>query len=96
MVERRVRGEGRSVRALHPFDPDDRALLQVVRRGEFKLTGFRGRDLQSLLFSTPPITSPSNAGVRAAISRKLCLIRAHRLIRKRPRSYHSGVTATTG
>ena len=32
---------GRRVRALHPFAPDDRQLLQAVSRGEFTLNGFR-------------------------------------------------------
>lgn len=41
---------GRRVRALHPFAPDDRQLLQAVPRGEFTLNGFRKRDLQRLSF----------------------------------------------
>src|SRR5574341_1959791 len=46
-IERRVRWQGRSVRAIHPFDPDDSTLLKAVHRGEFNITGFRNRDLQS-------------------------------------------------
>ena len=63
-VERRVRWNGRSVRAIHPFDPDDYALLQAVYRGEFQINGFRNRDLQSLLYPAPPKTKAEHANVR--------------------------------
>lgn len=91
-VERRVRWHGRSVRALHPFDPDDHALLQAVNRGEFSLTGFRNRDLQSLLYSVPPRTKKQQRRQSAAISRKLRMLRAHGLIRKRPHSHRYDVS----
>ena len=48
-VECRVRWNGASLRALHPFDPDDYALLEAVNRGEFTLHSLRNRDLQRLL-----------------------------------------------
>jgi len=40
-VEHRVRWKGHSVRAIHPFGPDDYALLKAINRGEFNITGFR-------------------------------------------------------
>ncbi|MEO8383375.1 MAG: hypothetical protein ABI779_27210 [Acidobacteriota bacterium] len=71
----------RRVRALRPLD-EDRDLLSAVARGEFTFTGFRNRDLQRLLFSSPP-DSPAEARRRSAwISRKLRLLRAHSLITK--------------
>ena len=71
---------GRRVRALHPFAPDDRQLLQVVSRGEFTLNGFRNRDLQRLFFAQPAAT-PHEARRRSAwVSRQLRLLRAHGLI----------------
>jgi hypothetical protein len=91
-VERRVRWKGRSVRALHPFNPDDYTLLQVVHRGEFNINGFRNRDLQSLLYSSPPKTKNEQRRRSAAISRKLRLLRAHGLIRKRSRSHRYDVS----
>jgi len=91
-VERRVRWKGQSVRAIHPFDPDDHALLQAVHRGEFNITGFRNRDLQSLLYSTSPRTATERRKRSAAISRKLRLLRAHGLIRKRSRSHRYDLT----
>jgi hypothetical protein len=92
LVERRVRWKGRSVRAIHPFDPDDYALLKAVHRGEFNITGFRNRDLQSLLYSTAPKTRAEQRKRSAAISRKLRMLRAHGLIRKRSRSHRYDVS----
>jgi hypothetical protein len=91
-VERRVRWNGRSVRAIHPFDPDDYALLKAVYRGEFQINGFRNRDLQSLLYSAPPKTKAEQRKRSAATSRKLRLLRAHGLIRKRAHSHRYDVS----
>ncbi len=91
---------GRRVRALQPFAPDDRQLLQAISRGEFTLNGFRNRDLQRLCFAQPP-TTPVEARRRSAwVSRKLRLLRAHGLIYKvtGTHRYHlttSGRIATT-
>jgi len=91
-VERRVRWSGRPVRAIHPFDPDDYALLQAVNRGEFQINGFRNRDLQSLLYSVPPKSKAEQRKRSAAISRKLRMLRAHGLIRKRAHSHRYDVS----
>jgi len=73
---------GRRVRALQPFAPDDRQLLQIISRGEFTLNGFRNRDVQRLCFAQAP-TTPVDARRRSAwASRKLRLLRAHGLIYK--------------
>ena len=73
---------GRRVRALQPFAPDDRQLLQAISRGEFTLNGVRNRDLQRLCFPQAPAT-PQDARRRSAwASRKLRLLRAHGLIYK--------------
>jgi hypothetical protein len=92
-IERPVRLNRRSVRALHPFHLDDHVLLQAVNRGEFNLTGFRNRDLQPLLYPTAPKTDKERRRRSAAISRKLRMLRAHGLIRKRPRSHRYDVSA---
>jgi hypothetical protein len=47
---------GRRVRALQPFAPDDRQLIQAISRGEFNLNGFRNGDLQRLGFAQRPPT----------------------------------------
>jgi len=91
-VERRVRWKGLPVRALHPFDPDDHALLKAVNRAEFTIHGLRNRDLQTLLYPTTPKTKAQQRRRSAAISRKLRMLRAHGLIRKRPRSHRYDVS----
>jgi len=73
---------GRRVRALQPFAPDDRQLLQAISRGEFTLNGVRNRDLQRLCFAQPPTTSAEARRRSAWASRKLRLLRAHGLIYK--------------
>jgi len=73
---------GRRVRALQPFAPDDRQLIQSISRGEFTLNGFRNRDLQRLCFTQPPTTPAETRRRSAWVSRKLRLLRAHGLIYK--------------
>ena len=92
LVEHRVRWKGQSVRAIHPFDADDYALLKAINRGEFNISGFRNRDLQSLLYSTSPNSKADQRKRSAATSRKLRLLRAHSLIRKRSRSHRYDLT----
>ncbi|HEX8812537.1 MAG TPA: hypothetical protein VF742_11145 [Terracidiphilus sp.] len=87
VVERRVRWKGQSVRALHPFHPEDYALLLAVYRGEFNLTGFRNKDLQAAFYSAAPKTKAEQRRRSAAITRKLRILRAHGLIRKRAHSH---------
>ena len=91
-IERRVRWKRQSVRAIHPFDPDDHALLKAIHRGEFQINGFRNRDLQSLLYSKPAKTKTEQRKRSAAVGRKLRMLRAHGLIRKRPRSHRYDVS----
>ena len=91
-IEHRVRWKGQPVRALHPFEPEDHKLLQAVNRGEFTIAGFRNRDLQRLLYPTPPKTKAEQRKRSAAIGRKLRMLRAHGLIRKRQRSHSYDIT----
>ena len=72
---------------------DDHALLKAVHRGEFIRNGFRHRDRQTLLYPTPPRTQAEQRRRSAAISRKLLMLRAHGLIRKRPRSHREDVSS---
>lgn len=92
-VERRVRWKGQSVRPLHPFQAEDRALLQAVPRGECNITGFRNKDLQALRYSKPPQHQAEQRRRSAAISRKLRMLRAHGLIRKRSHSHRYDVSS---
>lgn len=80
-VCRPLRREGRRVRAINPWSPTDAALLQAINRGEFKISGFRNRDIRAFLFKgkTPPEEQKRQA---AAVTRKFALLRAHGLIKK--------------
>ena len=91
-IERRVRWQGKSVRALHPFDPQDHALLSAINRGEFAINGLRNRDLQSILYGSEPSTKAEQRRRSASISRKLRMLRAHGLIRKLPHTHRYKVT----
>jgi len=76
-----VQREGRRVRALHPWAPQDRALWQALNRGKFKINEFRNRDLRALLFKGKA-NSHEQKRRSAALSRKLALLRGHGLIRQ--------------
>jgi len=86
-IEKRVRWNRHWVRALHPFESGDLALLEAVNRGEFTINGLRNRDLQALLFSTMPTTQAEARRRSAAIRRKLRLLRAHGIIHKLPHTH---------
>ena len=83
---RPVKRNGRRVRPLNPYAPDDASLLEAISRGEFALNGFRNRDLRKLLFAEPATASDHHRQA-AAVTRKLALLRAHRLIRKVPATH---------
>ena len=72
---------GKRYRALNPWSAQDGALLEAISRGEFTLNGLRNRDLRKLLY---PKTDHLSERRRhsAALTRKLAILRAHRLIRK--------------
>jgi len=60
--------------------------LEAISRGEFTLNGLRNRDLRKLLYaSTDQITQRRRQS--AALTRKLAILRAHRLIRKVPATH---------
>lgn len=81
-VEKRKQWKGRPVRALHPFGPEDGALLETVSRGEFMLRGICNKDLQQTLFPQPAATASEAKRRSALISRKLRLLRAHGIVHK--------------
>src|SRR5260370_11549032 len=91
-IEKRVRCNGQWVRALHPFESGDLALLAAVNRGEFTIHVLRNRALQPLFFPTAPATKAAARRRSAAISRKLRLLRAHGIIHKLPHTHRYQVT----
>ena len=91
-VCRRVRYHGQPARALNPLAADDAALLAVVYRGEFVITGLRNRDVRRLLYAATgdEATRRRQAG---RVTRQLRLLRAHHLLRKLPHTHRYVVTA---
>ena len=83
--------DGDRARALNPWSPQDSTLLQAVNRGEFKINGFRNRDLRALLFRAKA-DSKEQKRRSAAISRKLALLRTHGLIKKLSGTYRYVLT----
>jgi hypothetical protein len=81
-VCRRVKWQGRSVRALRPLAAPDWALLQAVSRGEFLLLGFRNRDVRACLYPKAATEEGEVKRRRAAVTRQLRLLRAHGVIHK--------------
>ena len=74
--------KGKRVRALHPLQEPDVALLEAVGGGEFFINGFRNKHLQALLFVQPPGSRAEKRRRSARVSRQIRLLRAHGIIRK--------------
>lgn len=74
--------QGRRVRALNPYSPEDTKLLEAISRGEFTIAGFRNRDLRNILFPDAQTSSNQDRSHSGMVTRKLLLLRAHGLIRK--------------
>jgi hypothetical protein len=83
---------GKRVRALRPFQDEDRRLLEIVGRGEFAINGFRNGDLQKFLYCKPSASPGESRRRSSAVSRQLRLLRYHRLIRKIPHTYRYQLT----
>lgn len=73
--------DGRRHRALNPWSPADAALLEAVSSGEFALNGLRNRDLRARLYGTTT-EAKERRRQSAAITRRLALLRAHKLLKK--------------
>ena len=91
-VNKPVTWNGKRVRALRPFDPEDGRLLEIISRGEFTINGLRNKDLQPLLYPTAAKTVEEHRRRSSAISRKLRMLRTHHPIRKVPGSHRYHVT----
>ena len=85
--------DGRRVRALQPWSPEDTQLLEAVSRLEFALNGFRNRDLRPLLFGAAEVTTAEQRRQSAKISRLLRLLRAHGLILRVPKTFRYQLTS---
>ena len=84
--------KGGRVRALQPWSPEDRSLLQAINRGEFALNGIRNRDLAAILFPRSLNSPEEKRRASGRITRKLRLLRAHGILRKVPRTHRYVLT----
>jgi len=92
-IQKHTQWVGRRVRALCPWGKD-KELLAAANHGEFLINGFRNRDLQALLYTTPAESPAERRRRSSAISRKLRMLRAHGLIQKVSHTHRYHVTAT--
>jgi hypothetical protein len=81
-ISRPTEWNGKRVRAIQPWSPDDAQLLAAVNRPEFVVNGFRNRDLRPLLFAARDIPAAEIRRQSARITRQLRMLRAHGLITK--------------
>jgi hypothetical protein len=89
-VCRPVSKDGKRCRALRPFSPEDRALLEAISDGKHATEGFCNRDLASRLYPAQSTDRTARSRIASKVSYRLRILRAHGLIRKVPRQrrYH--------
>lgn len=83
---------GRRYRPLRPVSPEEAAVFEVLRQGEFLLQGFRNKDLRARLFPQTSATETDRRKASGRITRLLRLLRAHRLVAKVGRTRYYRVT----
>ncbi len=81
-VSQPVTGKGRRVRALRLADSNDLALLDIVARGEFAISGFRNRDIRGRLYPAGGDSAIEQRRLAAKVSRQIRILRAHGLVQK--------------
>jgi len=90
-VCRPVVKDGRRHRGLNPWAEPDAALLEVISRGEWTVSGFRNRDVRAALH--PGKADPAEQRRRSGqVTRALARLRAHGLIKKVSGSYRYQLT----
>jgi hypothetical protein len=90
-VCRPIRKDGRGHRALNPWSAEDGALLELINRGEWTISGFRNRDVRATLypgrFEAVELRRQSGR-----VTRALARLRAHGIIKKVGGSYRYQLT----
>ena len=90
-VCRAIKQDGRRYRGLNPWSEPDAALLQVISRAEWIVSGFRNRDLRTALYSAKAdlIEQRRQTG---RVTRALALLRAHAIIKRVKGTYRYQLT----
>lgn len=76
----------RKFRPLKPITPHEVEIFKVVARGEFKIEGFRNKDLRQALAPNSDANTSEKQRASARASRTLALLKAHKLIAKVPKT----------
>jgi hypothetical protein len=80
-IQQPVHQDKLRTRGLRPWG-EDKPLLAAINHGEFFINGFRNRDLQALLYDSEATSAEERRRRSAAVSRKLRLLRGHKLAHK--------------
>jgi hypothetical protein len=84
--------DGRRHRALNPWSPEDAALLELISRGEWTISGFRNRDVRTALYSGR-VEAAELRRQSGRVTRALTRLRAHGIIKKVTGSYRYQLTS---
>src|SRR5437867_1872528 len=90
-VCRPIHKDGRRYRALNPWSAEDAALLELINRGEWTLSGFRNRDLRDALYPRR-VEAAQLRRQSGRVTRALARLRAHGIIKKVSGTYRYQVT----
>jgi len=89
---RHTHWSGKRVRALQPWSEKDASLLSAVSQGQFVVTGFRNRDITQVLTPSCPRSPRERRRRSGATTRLLRILRAHRIIKRIPKTHRYQVT----
>jgi len=84
-VSKPVYKQNRRYRALRLLSPEEVKLFQSLLHGEFLVHGFRNADIRKQLFSNADMDEGKNRCI-AKTTRLIALLKAHKFIRKVPKS----------
>ena len=84
--------DGRAYRGLRPVTAEEAALFACLLRGKFHLQGFRNADVRQILAPHAGHDPSQRRAASGRATRYLRLLRAHRLIRKVPKTHYYRVT----
>jgi hypothetical protein len=76
------KANGKRYARFNPVTTEDCDLFTAVLAGEHALNGFRNKDLQTRLYSTPPVSPAERRRRSAHITRLIAKLRGHGLIAK--------------
>ena len=79
-------------RGLNLLHPDEQRLFRAILRGDWRLHGFRNRDLVGELYGTKSVSADERRRRSLRVCRQLQLLRAHKLIAKVPHTNRYRVT----